>query len=108
MDFLRHDRTRRCIVICEEGTILWDGIDDKVWIFEKGGETWKTICAVPVGRDHSYKEQIGTFVGHVLSGDKSGNLASARDAISVLHTVECAKKSNLKKVCINIPKVTLI
>ena len=43
MDFLRHDISRKCMVIGEKGTLLWDGVLGKVDYFAQDGTEWDTI-----------------------------------------------------------------
>jgi len=43
MDFIRHDTTRKCFVIGEKGTLLWDGFLGKVKYFAKGDND----CVIP-------------------------------------------------------------
>ena len=60
MDFYRHDSKRVCEVIGEKGTLVWDGISNKVKFYncyEKNGKLFQKL-----DRNSSYIRQWKYFV----------------------------------------------
>lgn len=61
MDFIRHDTTRSCTVIGEEGSLKWDGINGSVEIFKINGSEWETIFSDKPGKNYAYKKEVQHF-----------------------------------------------
>jgi predicted dehydrogenase len=95
MDFIRHDNTRKCFVIGEKGTLLWDGISGKVEYFAKGANDWKTIFLSKPDRDYTYAEEIKSFFSSIESNELP--CISGDDGAYVVSIVEAIKKSNYTK-----------
>ena len=92
MDFIRHDATRKCFVIGEQGTLLWNGISGKVEFFAKGDNDWSTLFSSKADRNYTYTEEIKSFFSSIefnrspyISGD---------DGMHVVSIVEAIKKSS--------------
>ena len=92
MDFIRHDTTRKCFVIGEKGTLLWDGFLGKVKYFAKGDNDWSTIYSSKPDRDYSYKEEIKAFFSSIESNELP--CISGDDGMQVVAIVEAIKKSS--------------
>ena len=92
MDFIRHDNTRRCFAIGEEGTLLWDGIAGKVEYFAEGANDWITIFLSEQGSDYTYEEEIKSFFSSIES-NKLPCISGVDGAYSVA-VVEAIKKSS--------------
>ena len=62
MDFIRHDQTRACIAIGENGSLRWDGILGEVSFFEKGASNWKRLFIHMPLRDETYLAEWQEFI----------------------------------------------
>ena len=92
IDFIRHDTTRRCFVIGEKGTLLWDGIRGKVEFYKIFGQHWNVLFSSIPDRNFTYTEEIKSFFMSVES-----NIApsiSGKDGLQVVNIVEAIKKSS--------------
>jgi len=101
LDFIRRDVKRCCEVICENGTIKWDGVADKVSIFYPKSKIWVDVYNSPSKIDESYiREWRHTLK---MSNQKINPSITMADGIAVLKVIEAAKKSNakLKKIYLN-------
>lgn len=97
MDFMRHDSTRSCVVIGEQGTLKWDGIEHSVEFFAHGAETWRLLYRNRPDRDESYLNEWRYFIGCVLN--KKQAKPSFEDGQKILRLVDAARESaQLKKM----------
>ena len=94
IDFARRDRVRRCAVIGEMGTLIWDLVRGDIRRYDEKGES---ICytneRLP-DPDASYTIQLETFIGAILKHDPVA--VSGRDGLAVLRVIEAAERSHLK------------
>ena len=99
MDFIRKDPIRQCTVIGEKGTLNWDGIKNKVTIFNDK-EGWKLIYGQEEDIDLSYRAQLIHFLDCV-ENDKEPMITGI-SAMETLKVIEAIKKSSKKKKFIEI------
>ena len=92
MDFVRHDTTRQCLVIGDEGTLRWNGIEGKVDFISSLGDKWEELFSEQSERDLTYKEEILHFVSCVKSGEAPA--VTGEDGLATLVVVDAAKKSS--------------
>ena len=92
MDFIRHDTTRKCFVIGEKGTLLWDGICGKVKYLAKGDNHWRTLFSSKPDRNFTYIEEIKSFFSSIESNEPP--YISGDDGMQVVNIVEAIKKSS--------------
>ena len=92
MDFIRHDNTRKCYAIGEQGTLLWDGVSQEVKFFAKSGREWNTIFSSNVDGNFTYFEEIQAFFSSIESNDLP--CISGSDGMQVVIAVEAIKKSS--------------
>jgi len=92
MDFIRHDTIRKCFVIGEQGTLLWNGISGKVEYFAKGSKDWETILSSIPDRDFTYTEEIKSFFSSIESNGLP--YISGDDGMHVVSIIEAIKKSS--------------
>jgi len=92
IDFIRHDTTRKCFVIGERGTLLWDGIKGDVKFFEKSGKHWKTLFLSNSDRDFTYIEEIKSFFLSIGSNIKPS--ITGEDGLQVVNIVENIRQSS--------------
>ena len=92
MDFIRHDTSRKCTVIGEKGTLVWDGVSGKVKHFEKDGIGWNTIFSSKPDMGYTYKEEIKSFFNAIESCESP--YISGYDGMIAVSIVEAIKKSS--------------
>ncbi len=92
MDFIRHDTTRKCFVIGEGGTLLWDGVLGKVEYFAKGDDDWNTIFLSKPDRDYTYIEEIKSFFSSIESNELP--CISGDDGMQIVTIVEAIRESS--------------
>jgi predicted dehydrogenase len=95
LDFIRHDITRRCIVIGEKGSLNWDAVKGTVEAFLKGDTEWQVLHQSNPEQDFSYTAQWQGFVGAVArpNGRPDPVAADLEQALHVLEVVEAARNS---------------
>ena len=92
IDFIRHDTIRKCFVIGENGTLLWDGIKGQVEFFKKTGTQWEVLFSSRSDRDYTYTEEIKSFFLSVESNTSPS--ISGEDGLKVVNIVENIKESS--------------
>ncbi len=99
LDSVRHDTTRRCVAIGEKGSLQWDAARGTVKLWLEGESDWSVLYQNAPDRDFSYTAQWESFLRSVAGEEISGNVsgASLQEALAVLHVVEAARTSALKK-----------
>lgn len=91
MDFVRHDSTRRCTLIGEQGSLRWDALAGNVQYLAAGSTDWSTLEQSASERDATYSAQWMLFKS-ACRGEMppAVNLA---DGAHVLRVVESARRS---------------
>jgi len=92
MDFIRHDTTRKCFVIGEKGTLLWNGINGQVMFFKKSGTQWDELYSSKLEREYTYKEEIKSFFLSVETITIPS--ISGQDGLEVVKIIENIKESS--------------
>jgi predicted dehydrogenase len=91
MDLIRHDQTRVCIAIGENGSLKWDGILGEVSVFEKGASNWRKILDHTPTKDETYVAQWLDFINCINVG--ATPLVSGQDGLGALEIIESARRS---------------
>lgn len=93
MDFIRHDTTRRCLAIGENGSLRWDATTGKVEFFSAGGSKWSTLFECHLqDRDESYRLQWEHFYG--CATQIQSPLVNGGDGLETLKLVSSAQQSS--------------
>jgi predicted dehydrogenase len=92
MDFIRHDSTRRCVVIGEKGTLSWDGISGKVSHFSQSNNNWEVLYSLSVDSDFSYIEEIKSFFSSVENNSLPNTYEDS--GMLVVKVIEAIKTSD--------------
>jgi len=100
MDFIRHDTTRNCTVIGEDGTLKWNALTGVVKVILKGESEWTIIYDRKNNRDDSYLAEWEHLLD-CINGDKNP-LVTGQDGVSVLKVIEAARKSSDTKSIVSI------
>ena len=91
MDFIRHDQTRVCVAIGENGSLKWDGILGEVSVYEKGATSWKKLLTHTPTKDETYVVQWLEFMNCINAGAVPA--VSGHDGLRVLEIIESARRS---------------
>ena len=92
IDFIRHDTTRKCFIIGEKGTLLWDGIKGQVKFFEKSSKRWEILFLSSPDRSFTYIEEIKSFFLSVEANIRPS--ITGEDGLQAVNIVESIKKSS--------------
>lgn len=92
LDFVRHDRARNVVAICDGGTLKWDGISGRVEQWLASGAEWDEIFVEAPRTPSTYLLQWEAFCRAVDGGEMLG--ATANDALKVLATIDAVRSSS--------------
>lgn len=92
MDYLQHGYSRRCKVVCDGGTIVWDFVNERMGIItaESNKWVWKDL-KIEAFYNQMYVDEVKYFMECVKNHDKTFN--SVADAVSVLKLALLANRS---------------
>lgn len=92
LDFVRHDTTRLCTAIGENGSLRWNGLTGVVEQFEAGAKDWREIFRHQHQRDDSYLAEWQHFLGCV--SEQKIPLITGDDGLKVLQIIDAARKAS--------------
>jgi predicted dehydrogenase len=105
LDFIRHDNSRNCTAIGENGSLRWDGITGEVLLFEKDASKWQTLFQHSPSSDETYLAEWEEFVSSI---NKNKNPSvSGEDGLRVIEIVEAARSSAESGVQVSINRAKL-
>jgi predicted dehydrogenase len=91
LDFIRHDTTRLCTAIGENGSLRWNGLTGVVELYEAGAKEWRELFSYPHQRDDSYLAEWQNFIACV--NEHKTPLITGEDGFKVLQIIEAARIS---------------
>ncbi len=91
MDFVRHDTTRQCLAIGEQGSLLWNGLTGAVELFSAGGSEWAQLFVHSPQRDESYVAEWQHFLACIRNG--TSPLVNGQDGLATLNIIQAARRS---------------
>jgi predicted dehydrogenase len=91
LDFIRHDATRICVAIGENGSLRWNGLTGVVEIYEVGSGKWRELFGAPHQRNDSYLAEWRDFL-ECIKLHKTP-LITGEDGLKVLQIIEAARRS---------------
>ena len=91
LDFIRHDATRLCTAIGENGSLRWNGLTGEVELYEVGAKEWCELFSHPHQRDESYQAEWQNFIACVT--EHKTPLITGEDGLKVLHIIEAVRVS---------------
>jgi predicted dehydrogenase len=101
LDMLQRAPTRQCRVIGTEGTLLWDGIADKLDIYRAAEPGWREVPVTRLSdRNQMYLDELDHFLGCVDTSTRPR--CDGRDGLAVLEIVEAARQSMATGHCITL------
>lgn len=92
LDFIRHDTTRVCTAIGENGSLRWNGLTGQVEIFEAGTKEWGLVFSHQHQRDDSYLAEWQHCLTCIEHDEPP--LVTALDGLRILDIVQAARQSS--------------
>jgi len=92
LDLIRHDSTRTCLAIGENGSLRWDGLTGQVMLYREGEKVWRELFSFQHHRDDSYRAEWRHFVHCVANA--TSPLISGEDGLRVIEIIEAARRSS--------------
>ena len=92
MDFVRHDTTRLCTAIGEDGSLRWNGLTGAVEQFEMGAKEWSEVCRHQHQRDDSYLAEWQHFLNCITARETP--LVTGEDGLKVLQIIEASRQAS--------------
>ena len=105
IDFCRKDQIRKCYIAAENGSLIWDGLKNKLVFFNLLKRKWVNIFFKKNNINNTYFLQLKEMI-RLCSTKKrfKSNLANLSNACSVLKLIDCARNSSRSLKVINIKK----
>lgn len=92
LDFIRHDKTRSCIAIGENGSIRWNGLTGVIDIFESHSNEWREIL-MPISQPiDAYNSEWHHLIEEI--GKDRKDYEPGKDSLKVMRVIEAVRKSN--------------
>ena len=91
LDFIRHDTTRLCMAIGENGSLRWDGLTGRVALHEAGAKEWRELFCHAHQRDDSYLAEWQNFLASAT--ENKIPLITGEDGLKVVEIIESARIS---------------
>ncbi len=91
LDLLRHDTTRLCTAIGENGSLRWNGLTGVVEKFDMGAKVWKVLFTHQHQREDSYLAEWQHLFECV--SDSKSPLITGDDGLKVLQIIDAARLS---------------
>lgn len=91
LDFIRHDSSRFCTAIGEEGSLRWNGLTGEVDERKAGTTVWRPLFRHAHERDDSYRAQWLAFLASVQNGHAP--TVTGEDGVAVLELIAAARQS---------------
>jgi len=91
LDFIRHDTTRVCTAIGENGTLRWNGLTGEVTLYEAGAKEWRQLFHHPHQHDYSYQAEWVHLIECVT--ENKTPLITGEEGLKVLEIIETARIS---------------
>ncbi len=101
LDFIRHDTTRSCTAIGENGSLRWNALTGEILLYKPGGDKWHQIAKHQHQRDDSYIAEWKHIIECIDQNQQP--LVTGNDGLKVLEIIEAARISstNNKKTFIS-------
>ncbi len=103
LDFLRYAKKRECIVLCEKGTIRWDGMKGILEVYKQNGNKWIKLHNDPNDLAQSYIKQWKKIIQNIKSNNKPS--IDIFDGIKVLEVIDSSRMSSKKRKYMNVRRI---
>lgn len=92
MDYLQHGYSRRCKIVCEEGTIVWDFVQGNIGVITTSEREWFWKgMELGISYNQMYVDEVSYFFDCISSRKETFN--SVKQSLSVLKLALAANKS---------------
>ncbi len=91
LDFIRHDTTRMCTAIGENGSLRWNGLTGEISLYKAGEHRWHEVFKQLDQLDDSYTEEWKDFIESVIKRKRP--LVDGKDGLIVLQIIEAVRNS---------------
>jgi predicted dehydrogenase len=100
--FVKQPPSRTCHILCEKGTLFWDG-SDKLILFDKSTNSSTCKNFHPFERDKMFIDQLNHFLGCIAGKEKplvdiNQGLQSLRIALATKQSIETKTTVELKSI----------
>ncbi len=102
LDLIRHDATRTCVAIGENGSLRWDGLTGQVMLYRASEKAWCELFRYQHLRDESYQAEWQHFLACVSGSAEP--MISGEDGLGVIAIIEAARRSALLGVRVAITR----
>jgi len=92
LDFVRQDHTRTCLAIGTTSSLRWDGIMDRVEIYDNSKSVWRELYSKKAGKDETYRSELQDFLSSVENGNDPQ--VTGEDGLRVLEIIEAVRQSS--------------
>lgn len=91
MDFFRLDTTRRCTVIGDASTLVWDGLAGSVSRYDVGQDAWEVLMQEDGDLKASYEREWDALLQAIDKGLPPG--VSMREGIQTLRIIDAVREA---------------
>lgn len=91
LDFIRHDTTRLCTALGENGSLRWEGLTGQVMAYMAGEKEWRELFRHQHQRDDSYLAEWQNFIACVT--ENRTPLITGEEGLKVLEIIEAVRRS---------------
>jgi predicted dehydrogenase len=103
LDFCRKDSIRVCHVVGENGTLIWNGLKNKILFFDHNKKKWKNLKFQKNSIENTYLMQIKNMVQICFSKKNiKDNLTNLNNSLKILKLIDCARHSSKHSKIISI------
>lgn len=104
LDFIRHDYTRHCTVIGENGTLTWDGVLGRVMIYAKDSPFWVELYSHQPVRDETYIEEWHDFLLSIQ--ENKHPFVTGEDGLRVIEIIEAVRESSQTGIQVQVDRLS--
>ena len=92
MDLFRREAKRECTVICETGTIVWNGISENISIYSAENHSWHQLEFSDYSKSETYGLLLDDFINRITLNEFSNS--SLIGASNVVRVMDAARESS--------------